>query len=97
MSENLEEENYIDLEEEFKEDEENKVNNFYIIIILQEGLQFDINKQIELCKNIERIQERVNTGVVSLFNIILQIYLILQRQKFDSATYEINRQKGETN
>ena len=97
MSENLEDENYIDLEEEFKEDEENKVNNINIIIILQEGLQFDINKQIELCKNIERIQERVNTGVVSLFNIILQIYLILQRQKFDSATYEINRQKGETN
>ena len=70
MSENLEEENYIDLEEEFKEDEENKVNNIHIIILLQEGLQFDINKQIELCKNIERIQERVNTGVVSQFNII---------------------------
>ena len=97
MSENLEEENYIDLEEEFKEDEENKVNNIHIIILLQEGLQFDINKQIELCKNIERIQERVNTGVVSLFNIILKIYYIIQRQKFDSATYEINRQKGETN
>ena len=97
MSENLEDENYIDLEEEFKEDEENKVNNIHIIIILQEGLQFDINKQIELCKNIERIQERVNTGVVSQFNIILKIYLIIQRQKFDSATYEINRQKGETN
>ena len=72
MSENLEEENYIDLEEEFKEDEENKVNNIHIIILLQEGLQFDINKQIELCKNIERIQERVNTGVVSQFNIILK-------------------------
>ena len=70
MSENLEDENYIDLEEEFKEDEENKVNNIHIIILLQEGLQFDINKQIELCKNIERIQERVNTGVVSQFNII---------------------------
>ena len=97
MSENLEEENYIDLEEEFKEDEENKVNNIHIIILLQEGLQFDINKQIELCKNIERIQERVNTGVVSQFNIILKIYYIIQRQKFDSATYEINRQKGETN
>ena len=97
MSENLEDENYIDLEEEFKEDEENKVNNIHIIILLQEGLQFDINKQIELCKNIERIQERVNTGVVSQFNIILKIYLIIQRQKFDSATYEINRQKGETN
>ena len=97
MSENLEEENYIDLEEEFKEDEENKVNNIHIIILLQEGLQFDINKQIELCENIERIQERVNTGVVSQFNIILKIYLIIQRQKFDSATYEINRQKGETN
>ena len=97
MSENLEEENYIDLEEEFKEDEENKVKKINIIIILQEGLQFDINKQIELCKNIERIQERVNTGVVSQFNIILKIYLIIKRQKFDSATYEINRQKGETN
>ena len=97
MSENLENENYIELEEEFKEDEENKVNNIHIIILLQEGLQFDINKQIELCKNIERIQERVNTGVVSQFNIILKIYLIIQRQKFDSATYEINRQKGETN
>ena len=97
MSENLEDENYIDLEEEFKEDEENKVNNIHIIILLQEGLQFDINKQIELCKNIERIQERVNTGVVSQFNIILKIYYIIQRQKFDSATYEINRQKDETN
>ena len=71
MSENLEDENYIDLEEEFKEDEEKPVNNYHIIIILQEGLQFDINKQIELCKNIERIQARVNTGIVSLFNIIL--------------------------
>ena len=97
MSENLEDENYIDLEEEFKEAEENKVNNIHIIILLQEGLQFDINKQIELCENIERIQERVNTGVVSQFNIILKIYYIIQRQKFDSATYEINRQKGETN
>ena len=97
MSENLEDENYVDFEEEFKEDEENKVNNYHLIIILQEGLQFDINKQIELCKNIERIQARVNTGVVSLFNIILYLNLKIQRQKFDSATYEINRQKGENN
>ena len=97
MSENFEDENYIDFEEEFKEDEEKPVNNYHIIIILQEGLQFDINKQIELCKNIERIQARVNTGVVSLFIIILQINLKIQRQKFDSATYEINRQKAENN
>ena len=97
MSENFEDENYIDFEEEFKEDEEKPVNNYHIIIILQEGIQLDINKQIELCKNIERIQARVNTGVVSLFNIILQINLKIQRQKFDSATYEINRQKAENN
>ena len=97
MSENFEDENYIDFEEEFKEDEEKPVNNYHIIIILQEGLQLDINKQIELCKNIERIQARVNTGVVSLFIIILQINLKIQRQKFDSATYEINRQKAENN
>ena len=97
MSENFEDENYIDFEEEFKEDEEKPVNNYHIIIILQEGLQLDINKQLELCKNIERIQARVNTGVVSLFNIILQINLKIQRQKFDSATYEINRQKAENN
>ena len=97
MSENFEDENYIDFEEEFKEDEKKPVNNYHIIIISQEGLQFDINKQIELCKNIERIQARVNTGIVSLFNIILQIYLKIQRQKFDSATYEINRQKAENN
>jgi len=71
MSENFEDENYIDFEEEFKEDEEKP-----------EGLQFDINKQIELSKNIERIQARVNTVI---------------RQKFDSATYEINRQKAENN
>ena len=97
MSENFEDENYIDFEEEFKEDEEKPVNNYHIIIILQEGLQLDINKQLELCKNIERIQARVNTGVVSLFIIILQINLKIQRQKFDSATYEINRQKAENN
>ena len=97
MSENFEDENYIDFEEEFKEDEEKPVNKYHIIIILQEGIQLDINKQIELCKNIERIQARVNTGVVSLFNIIFQINLKIQRQKFDSATYEINRQKAGNN
>ena len=97
MSENFEDENYIDFEEEFKEDEEKPVNNYHIIIILQEGLQFDINKQIELCKNIERIQARVNTGIVSLFYFLLHINFKIQRQKFDSATYEINRQKAENN
>ena len=71
MSENSEDEVYIDLVEEFKEDEKEQVFYFHIITILQEGLQFDVNKQIELCKNIERIQERVNTGIVSLFNIIV--------------------------
>ena len=34
MSENFEDENYIDFEEEFKEDEEKPVNNYHIIIIL---------------------------------------------------------------
>ena len=60
-------------------------------------MQFDINKQLEICKDIEKIEERPNAGVVRLFILNIQIYLIIQRQKFDSATYEKKRQEGEKN
>ena len=59
MSKNLEDENYIDFEEEFKEDEENKVNNYHLIIILQEGLQLDINKQLELPKTFNESKQEL--------------------------------------
>ena len=59
MSENFEDENYIDFEEEFKEDEEKPVNNYHIIIILQEGLQLDINKQLELPKTLNESKQKL--------------------------------------
>ena len=59
MSENFEDENYIDFEEEFKEDEEKPVNNYHIIIILQEGLQLDINKQLELPKTLNESKQEL--------------------------------------
>jgi len=40
-------------------------------------MQFDLNKAMEDCKGIEKIEERKDTKV---------------RQKFDSATYEMNKQ-----
>ena len=88
--------NYIDIEED--EEEENQVsnltknnqNNFYN---QGEGVQFDINKAMEDCKGIEKIEARNDTGKVN--NYLINILLFIQRQKFDSATYEKNKQEKE--
>ena len=29
-------------------------------------MQYDLNKQIEMCKNLQRMKERVNKGIVRL-------------------------------
>ena len=47
---------------------------------------------MEECKDIEKIEARNDTGKVR--NYINNLYLI-QRQKFDSATYEKNKQEKE--
>ena len=49
-------------------------------------MNIDLNKAMKDCEGIEKVQERTNTGVVRLF-------LLIQRQKFDSATYEKNKQE----
>ena len=55
-------------------------------------MNIDLNKAMQACEGIEKVQERTNTGVVSLILMINSI-LIIQRQKFDSATYEKNKQE----
>ena len=55
-------------------------------------MNIDLNKAMQACEGIEKVQERTNTGVVSLILLINSI-LIIQRQKFDSATYEKNKQE----
>lgn len=41
-------------------------------------MDIDLNKAMKDCEGIEKVQERTNAGV---------------RQKFDSATYEKNKQE----
>ena len=69
-------------------------NNFCIILFIQEGMNIDLNKAMQECQGIEQVQERTNTGVVSL-NVYYNhsTHLFLQRQKFDSATSEKNKQE----
>jgi len=69
MAEEEGNDNFIDIEEEDEEDENQG-----------EGMQFDINKAMQDCKGIEKIEARNDTG---------------KRQKFDSATYEKNKQEKE--
>ena len=55
-------------------------------------MNIDLNKAMKDCEGIEKVQERTNAGVVS--QILIIIYkLDFQRQKFDSATYEKNKQE----
>ena len=56
-------------------------------------MQIDINKAMEDCKGIEKIEARNDTGKVN--NYLINILLFIQRQKFDSATYEKNKQEKE--
>ncbi len=56
-------------------------------------MQIDLNKAMEECKGIEKIEARNDTGKVS--NIFSNQLLLIQRQKFDSATYEKNKQEKE--
>ena len=54
-------------------------------------MQFDIAQQMKACEGIEKIEQRNDTGKVS--NIFLININYIQRQKFDSGTYEKNRQE----
>ena len=56
-------------------------------------MQFDLNKEMENCKGIEKIEARNDTGKVNI--IFINNLLFIQRQKFDSATYEKNKQEKE--
>ena len=58
-------------------------------------MNIDLGQAMKECEGIEKVQERTNTGVVSIINIynIETINLKIQRQKFDSATYEKNKQE----
>ena len=53
-------------------------------------MNIDLNKAMKDCEGIEKVQERTNAGVVSF---IFTMGLFIQRQKFDSATYEKNKQE----
>ena len=94
-----EDENYIEIEED--EEEGGKViifiNNCYVYLLIlfqDDGMNIDLNKAMKDCEGIEKVQERTNTGVVSLnINYNNYIYFMIQRQKFDSATYEKNKQE----
>ena len=68
------------------------IKNLIFFIIQGEGMNIDLNKAMKDCEGIEKVQERTNAGVVSLILMINSI-LIIQRQKFDSATYEKNKQE----
>ena len=62
------EDNFIEIEED-EEGGDNKVCKINILILilllLQEGMDIDINKAMKDCEGIEKVQERTNTGVVS--------------------------------
>jgi len=62
------------------ENQENFVTNDKKEENQDEGLKIDLNKAMEECKDIEKIEARNDTG---------------KRQKFDSATYEKNKQEKE--
>ena len=53
-------------------------------------MDIDLNKAMKECEGIEKIQERTNSGVVSKNKYNIKY---IQRQKFDSATYEKNKQE----
>lgn len=62
----MSDQNYIDIE-----DDENggKVRFIYIILLNQDGVNADIKKAMKECEGVERIQQRVNNGVVSKYDI----------------------------
>ena len=53
-------------------------------------MNIDLNKAMKDCEGTEKVKERTNAGVVSFIFIM---GLFIQRQKFDSATYEKNKQE----
>ena len=65
-----EEENYIDIEDD--EEDENQVSSIkYNYFLQEEGMQIDLNKAMEECKGIEKIEARNDTGKVSHFNFFI--------------------------
>ena len=66
---------------------------FKIIILQGEGMKIDLTQAMKNCEGIQKIEQRSDTGKVRI--IYKLIFLYLQRQKFDSATYEKNKQEKE--
>ena len=56
-------------------------------------MKIDLEQQVKACEGIQKVEQRSDTGKVSIINKLMPIYL--QRQKFDSATYEKNKQEKE--
>ena len=63
-------------------------------------MNIDLNKAMKDCEGIEKVQERTNTGVVSLILIIVyHIYLIMYRDKnlILQLMKKINKSKEKNN
>ena len=56
-------------------------------------MKIDLTQAMKDCEGIQKVEQRSDTGKVR--NIYKLIFLYLQRQKFDSATYEKNKQEKE--
>ena len=41
-------------------------------------MQYDLNKQIEMCKNLQRKEERTNKGIVSLILFYILIINLIE-------------------
>ena len=56
-------------------------------------MKIDLTQAMKDCEGIQKVEQRSDTGKVRI--IYKLIFLCLQRQKFDSATYEKNKQEKE--
>ena len=56
-------------------------------------MKIDLTQAMKDCEGIQKVEQRSDTGKVRI--IYKLIFLHLQRQKFDSATYEKNKQEKE--
>ncbi len=56
-------------------------------------MKIDLTQAMKDCEGIQKVEQRSDTGKVRI--IYKLIFLYLQRQKFDSATYEKNKQEKE--
>ncbi len=56
-------------------------------------MKIDLTQAMKDCEGIQKVEQRSDTGKVRIIYKLILIYL--QRQKFDSATYEKNKQEKE--